>query len=93
MKIIGKNKDNYIVEINAQELAKAAGWRSDYETKFKQAVEQFIDKGTATFNLGSAYDEAADLLAVYENIKTAATTLKNASTRILNHIDKNTQED
>ena len=78
------NQDNVIVRMKADEAAQLAGFRSHYSQK--QASKMF--KLDEIVPMTEMYKQASEVLTTFEEIQTAAKTLKGAATRIQNHAVK-----
>lgn len=87
MKIIGLGKDEtVIVEMAKDELARIAGHYSAYSLEHDDKAPIRLVPG-AVLKEGKMYSEANAIIAAQAECTTAATTLRNAANRFLQHFD------
>lgn len=80
MKIIGQTAGGYLVEVSADEIAKAAGYRSDYDADFvtaagRRSIHDPIRIGTK-IDVRAAFDLHSRITHAEEQAKSSAGFLR-----------------
>lgn len=87
MKIIGLGTDEIvIIEMTKEELAQVAGYYAAYSLERDEKHPKKLIPGTV-LKIGKMYTEAKAIIAAQQECTSAATTLRNAANRFLQHFD------